>query len=148
MALGINDAGQIVGYFDDVKAGTLGFLKDGAIFTTIDVPDPTTFRTMANWINDAGQIVGRYFAGLTAHGFLKDGATFTTIDVPGAIETDAYGINNAARSWGSSMMPQGSTVFSRHQYPNPRIGHCSAQVCWDWCGGGSGWPRFCRRKEA
>jgi len=35
-------------------AGTRGFLKDGAIFGTIDVPG-TAFGTQAFGINDAGQ---------------------------------------------------------------------------------------------
>jgi len=60
-------------------------------FTTIDVPGSIT--TVADGINTAGQIVGRFRdAGL--HGFLKDGATFTTIDVPGAAFTEAHGIND------------------------------------------------------
>src|SRR5262249_7724972 len=78
---GINNAGQIVGVFAD-GTGVHSFLKDGATFTTIDVPGAVF--TGANGINDAGQIVGGFNdVGEEDHGFLKDGATFTTIDVPG-----------------------------------------------------------------
>jgi uncharacterized membrane protein len=44
-ASGINDAGQIVGKLLRFATGNRGFLKDGATFTTIDVPGSTnTFR--------------------------------------------------------------------------------------------------------
>ena len=64
-----------------------------ATFTTIDVPGAVA--TLAQGINDHGQIVGEYLDGITGpgHGPLLDG-TFTTIDVPGASFTVARGINN------------------------------------------------------
>jgi probable HAF family extracellular repeat protein len=52
---GINDAGQIVGYFSD-STGLHGFLNTGGSFTQFDVPG--AFGTFASGINDAGQIVG------------------------------------------------------------------------------------------
>jgi probable HAF family extracellular repeat protein len=96
-AYGINNAGQVVGTFSNAT-GPHGFLKDGATFTTIDVPGAA--HTVAFGINNAGQIVGRITdaTGALAQGFLKDGATFTPIDVPGATRgTQAYGINNAGQ---------------------------------------------------
>jgi probable HAF family extracellular repeat protein len=89
---GINNRGQIVGFFSDAT-GTHGFLTNGATFTTIDVPDSQS--TQAFGINNRGQIVG-YFSDATGrvHGFVTDGATFTTLDVPSATRfTHAYGIN-------------------------------------------------------
>ena len=64
---GINDTGQIVGFFDNAT-GTHGFLKDGATFTTIDVPGANV--TNAYGINDAGQIVGVFPNATGQHGFL------------------------------------------------------------------------------
>jgi probable HAF family extracellular repeat protein len=67
-AYGINDSGQIVGYYSD---GTRehGFLLDNGIYTTIDPPG--SLRTEALGINDLGQIVGTYMdAGGNYHGFL------------------------------------------------------------------------------
>jgi uncharacterized membrane protein len=100
MPVGINDAGQIVGLFD--ATGRHGFLKEGATFTTIDVPG--AIATDAQGINDAGQIVGG-FGNVTGHGFLKEGATFITIDVPGArLLPMPTGSTTLARSWGPSLM--------------------------------------------
>jgi probable HAF family extracellular repeat protein len=53
-ARGINDAGQIVGWFSD-SVGVHGFLKDGDSFTVIDVPG--AFSTVPTGINGHGQIV-------------------------------------------------------------------------------------------
>src|SRR6266478_8098356 len=67
-ALGINDAGQIVGDFRN-STGTHGFLDTGGSFTQIDVPGAIT--TEALGINDAGQIVGLFVASEGGgHGFL------------------------------------------------------------------------------
>jgi probable HAF family extracellular repeat protein len=71
-AFGINDAGQIVGSFNDAT-GFHGFLLTGGVFTTIDAPGSTTPLpfTQIFGINDAGQIVGRFSdATFVDHGFL------------------------------------------------------------------------------
>jgi probable HAF family extracellular repeat protein len=66
-ASGINDAGQIVGYFGNPTGH--GFVMDGATFTTIDVPGAGA--TQAWGINDAGQIVGVFNdATGNPHGFV------------------------------------------------------------------------------
>jgi hypothetical protein len=52
-ASGINDAGQIVGRYNNL---TQNFLLAGGSFTPIDVPGATF--TLAYGINNAGQIVG------------------------------------------------------------------------------------------
>jgi uncharacterized membrane protein len=57
-AAGINDSGQIVGYFVDAT-GTHGFFLDvGGSLTTIDVPGASD--TFALGINNSGQIVGSF----------------------------------------------------------------------------------------
>ena len=93
-ANGINDAGQIVGWFND-STGTHGFLYTGGSFTPIAVPGATF--SQATGINDAGQIVGPFIDSTGGHGFLDVGGSFTQIDVPGALFTQAYGINNAGQ---------------------------------------------------
>jgi len=68
VALGINDNGQIVGWFFS-PAETNGFLTDGGTFTPIDVPGAPD--TWANGINAAGQIVGGFQdASISVHGFV------------------------------------------------------------------------------
>jgi probable HAF family extracellular repeat protein len=66
-AFGINNAGQIVGGYQD-STGTHGFVYSGGVYTTLN--DPLGTQTQAWGINDRGQIVG----------FLE-----TTAGVPGPI---------------------------------------------------------------
>jgi probable HAF family extracellular repeat protein len=73
-----------------------GFLYTGGSFTTIDAPG-ARFGTSAFDINDAGQIVGRFYDSTGSHGFLYTGGSFTTIDLPGATGTGAIGINDAGQ---------------------------------------------------
>jgi len=104
---GINDGGQVVGtcympakdYYGDITYVPHGFLESGGSFTTIDVPYATT--TLANGINDDGQVVGEYYWPYSDHngfrGFLESGGSFTTIDANGASETDVCGINDGGQ---------------------------------------------------
>ena len=105
-AFGINDSGQIVGFFREAGKRGHGFLRArmGA-FTTIDVPGAAT--TSALKINRAGQIAGTFMdAGNKFHGFLRaPTGAFTTIDIPGAIGTFAQGINDAGQVVGAFTKP-------------------------------------------
>jgi len=107
-ASGINDAGQIVGRFDDTT-GNHGFLYTGGSFTQIAVPG----NALARDINDAGQIVGDFSNSFSspAHGFLHTGGSFTQIDVPGASFTLAEGINNAGQIVGEFFDSTGNHGF-------------------------------------
>jgi len=67
-AKGVNDSGQVVGYYSDAGGRFHGFLYSGGNYTTIDVGARGTFL---NGINDAGQIVGTYVDSLGQnHGFV------------------------------------------------------------------------------
>jgi len=80
---GINDAGQIAGYYA-VGSAYYGFVTNGGAFSTLGDPLAPNL-TVANGINDAGGIVGRYnTSGSTSgiHGFLDSGGVFSTIDDP------------------------------------------------------------------
>jgi probable HAF family extracellular repeat protein len=114
---GINDAGQIVGFFVDSTRVVHGFLFAGErcskrsdeladrflrkhrCFTALDVPGAVT--TEARGINNAGQIVGFFeetaMGVVQQHGFLYSRGRFTQFDVPGASATAAADINNAGR---------------------------------------------------
>jgi probable HAF family extracellular repeat protein len=71
MAAGINNQGQIVGYYLDstsFNARFHGFLYNRGQYTTLD--DPSALNTAPFSINDAGQIVGAYSSGGNGHGFV------------------------------------------------------------------------------
>ena len=59
-ALGVNDAGEVVGSFNDANGTTHGFTYQNGGFQSIDVPGATS--TTVNGVNNAGQIVGFYVA--------------------------------------------------------------------------------------
>jgi uncharacterized membrane protein len=109
-ATGINNAGDIVGYFD-----THGFLDKAGAFTQIDVPGAT--GTFPSAINRFGHIVGWYGDATGRHGFLHQGDTFTPLDVPGATDTEAYGINSFGHIVGWYIDPSGKRhgFFARPQ---------------------------------
>jgi probable HAF family extracellular repeat protein len=99
-ASGINDRGQIVGYYTvevtpppNPVNRTHGFVYYKGAFTTLDYPG--ALDTWASAINDNGQIVGRYVDSASkTHGFFYDKGVFSSLDYPGAFITDARGINN------------------------------------------------------
>ena len=67
-ALGINDAGEVVGYYDTNSPvqpfpAVHGFLYSGGTYYTLDDPSaspPPGGGTVAYSINNAGQVLGRY----------------------------------------------------------------------------------------
>jgi hypothetical protein len=65
-ASGINDSGQIVGYYPPMYVH--GFLDTGGNFTTIDIPGAT--GTSAQGINDSGEIVGVFYEPGEISGYL------------------------------------------------------------------------------
>ena len=85
-ATGINDAGQIVGFYEDSSGAQHGFLYSGGTYTPLNAPSGTK-GTQAVGINDSGQIVGAYADSSGAvHGFLYNSSTFTytTLNDPSA----------------------------------------------------------------
>jgi probable HAF family extracellular repeat protein len=107
-AAAINDAGQIVGTFENIT-GFHAFLDSGGSFSQIDVPGGS--YTFASGINNAGQIVGDFDSGGSTHGFLDRSGSFTQIDVPGANYTLASGINGAGQIVGVFQNSTGTHGF-------------------------------------
>ena len=60
-ALGINDLGEIVGFYTDANGVQHGYVDSNGIFTSFD-PSGST-NTTINGLNDLGQIVGFYTDG-------------------------------------------------------------------------------------
>jgi probable HAF family extracellular repeat protein len=82
LATGINASGHIVGIYSDAGGNSHGFLLKGGTFFTVDVPGSLvgvsgTLQTEANGINNAGDIVGDYYAPPGA-----PGAPACTADTP------------------------------------------------------------------
>jgi probable HAF family extracellular repeat protein len=64
-------------------------------YTTLNDPQAlATGLTVANGINDAGEIVGLYADSSGYHGFLYSDGKYTTLNVPLAPYTYAFGIND------------------------------------------------------
>lgn len=105
LASGINDRGQIAGYYDD-SAGTHGFVLDNGRFATIDFPGAVF--TVALGVGAKGEIVGTYRMrgepAVNFHGFLRttDGR-FERIDSPPHKNTIAQRI-----------LPDGTILGCRH----------------------------------
>jgi probable HAF family extracellular repeat protein len=109
----INDAGQIVGWYQAGTDPVYGFLYSGSNYTTLSyvlnvAPGSTaTFNTYAFGINDAGHIVGLIGGGDNEHGFFYSNGTYTILDNPAGtfapssnfgspvFTTIATGINNS-----------------------------------------------------
>jgi len=93
-ALGMNEAGDVVGLFRDSSGAMHGFLRErGGTFSAIDVPGATF--TIAHGINNPGDIVGRFGESATGRvrGFLLADGTFTFFDFPGSNHIEPEDIN-------------------------------------------------------
>jgi probable HAF family extracellular repeat protein len=84
---GINNVGQIVGYYQAFSYEH-GYLYSGGALTLIDNPfAPTTYNGVTTYltgINDAGIIVGNYGVGTNdlPNGFVDDAGAFTALNDP------------------------------------------------------------------
>jgi len=89
VARGIDDAGRIVGFYEDL--GVHGFLRDAHGYRALDFPgaDVTTAFGIS-----VTRIVGGYLdLDGVSHGFVLKRGAYTSIDVPGALHTRALGVN-------------------------------------------------------
>lgn len=94
---GINDKGDVVGWYYDTNSVRHGFLLSGKTVVTIDFPSKAAVSTVLEGINDRGTITGQWTDNRTdIHGFLYDSKNraFTSIEVPGS--------NSFVQAWGIS----------------------------------------------
>ena len=95
-AQGINDQGEIVGFYTDTAGRTHGFLQSGGHFRSIDFPNADS--TQVRGIGSAGDIVGSYqrqgeSGAVPNHGFLMTRrGGFFKVDYPGHQNTIAQRI--------------------------------------------------------
>jgi probable HAF family extracellular repeat protein len=98
-AIGINNAGQVVGYNDSSAIEWSG----GSIIKLGSLPGGSV-RSVANGINDAGQVVGYSFIG-NGVGWAtewSDGSVINLGGVPGSPSSEAFSINDAGVAVGVS----------------------------------------------
>ena len=121
---GINNAGDVVGFYDasavpDKRRGFL--LSRSGTYSTIDLPastGPFPNGTMANWINQRGDIVGTFYDGAATHGYLLSGQTATQLDVPfaGVVRTQAWGMNSEGDIVGDYLVGGRTFAFKRDRH--------------------------------
>ena len=91
--LGINNRGQVTGFYADDSGTWHGFLRDHKSISTFDVPGADLTKPFG--INDEGDIVGCYFIfspTFVEQGFILHEGHFLTFEVPGS--GGLAGINN------------------------------------------------------
>jgi hypothetical protein len=121
-AYGINDAGQVVGYYDG--NGTQGGYLRNADGTLTYYNPVGSYFSLPSSINNLGQIAGIFDDTQGEHGFVRDpDGTITTIDYPGAgpnDTTDVWGIDDQGRLTGDFTMSDGTIVaFIATPVPEP-----------------------------
>lgn len=114
-ARGINNAGQVVGFYEDARRTQHGFLMQADGFKPLDFPGARSTRAFR--VSNGLQVVGDY--SLTSAtpdngtgGYLLDGA-YADVSVPGATETQLFGLNdNASKAGTKNRSSNGSTRSS------------------------------------
>jgi uncharacterized membrane protein len=107
-ATGVNDAGTVVGFYQEGQNFTAFADKRGAI-TSFQFPG--SMSTQALGVNDLGEIVGDYIgADGEMFGFLDKNGVFSTINPPGATSSTANGINDLGRIVGFYTAADGNTI--------------------------------------
>ncbi|MGA3091083.1 MAG: hypothetical protein ABSD75_20945 [Terriglobales bacterium] len=98
-ARGVNDSGEIVGFYIDSANNAQGFLYNGSkeTYTTISCAGFT--NTLAYGINDAGEIVGAVGSSDTGpfSAFVYKSGKCTTFSFPKATSTTAIGVNKSGQ---------------------------------------------------
>jgi hypothetical protein len=104
---GINDHGQVVGYYDTPDARR-GFLLSRGRFTRIDPPGSLT--TLPSGIDERGRVVGAYLDpnGINGRGFTWTDGRYRTIVAPGP-RTDSIAL--ATNDRGDILIPSDGTYY-------------------------------------
>jgi photosystem II stability/assembly factor-like uncharacterized protein len=127
-ANGVNDAGQVVGYYIDSSNNYHSFFyyTTTGVFTS---PYPTTAASQLYGINGQGEVVGTGTPCPDAN-FLYDNGTVTCVGPPGATYTVASAINNNGQVAGYYLDSNGQHLFLYDQntgtyttfdYPNTSV---------------------------
>jgi probable HAF family extracellular repeat protein len=92
-ARGVNNQGEVVGYYLDQQPRIRGFKWKNGSFGALDFPGAGL--TVPSKINDSGEVVGYFIDGTGfPHGFSYINGRWTRIDFPGSTDTIALGTNS------------------------------------------------------
>ena len=94
---GINDAGNVCGFYIDSHQAMHGFLLISGTLEALNFPEPSTTATAAFGLNNVGQVVGMYKNSTGSHGFVYtvSSKTWQTINDPDGLQsTVVNGIND------------------------------------------------------
>jgi uncharacterized membrane protein len=96
-AVGLNNDGWVVGFYQPTSTSSLGFVDDDGTITTID-PFGSSFASV-NGINDKGEIVGFYDdSSMVQHGFIGfptgGGYDYLSFDPSGSASTTINSLND------------------------------------------------------
>ena len=118
-AVGINNANEVVGFYQPTATTSVGFLDNAGAITPID-PLGSAF-TQALGINDMGEIVGFYVDGNGfQHGYIDSNGVFTTFDPTGSTSTTINGVNDLGQIVGFYSAPNNDVVgFVGTPIPDP-----------------------------
>lgn len=118
MNLGVNPAGDVVGYYFATPTGTPSNRAEWSYLIRKGEMSyfqyPSAFATLATDINARGTIIGRYrlSSSLQFHGFALAKGEFESFDVPGAAQTVPFGINSNGDIVGYYVVGSGSTAVA------------------------------------
>ena len=102
-AIGINNAGETVGTFEDHPAGSMGFLYTKGVVTILNVPGAV--GTVASAISNSGVIAGSFTDAqpptIQPLLFVDTNGVFNRLTYPGANMIVPRGINNAGEIVGT-----------------------------------------------
>jgi hypothetical protein len=104
----INDSGVMIGSEWPGSGVYEGFVLAGGTFVTLK-DSKATGATLPYDINNAGTIVGDYFAGVNPQSFMYSKRTFKDIVVPNATQANTHGVNGNNYVTGEAYPSNGSS---------------------------------------
>jgi hypothetical protein len=104
LAIGINDSGEVSGYYSD-GTGTHGFVETNGTYVTINDPSGLAGSTIVKGINNNGDVTGWYSTSTGTTGFVRDkNGIYTNLSDPVAYlnTVSPVGINDSGKVTGWS----------------------------------------------
>ena len=130
MAYGINNAGTIVGTFDNEQ----GFVYQNGAYRTLNAPQLSgePHQTQLNGINNLGAIVGQVFTGGIWRGFWITNNQIHYVEASGTVDSQANGMNGRGDIAGCHDVQAGFVSFlatSAGKYPAQQtVVSCAASI--------------------